>query len=213
MLKPVPLLPRVLAGFLISVLVCGVFGCAKKEPSEPATGDKSTSQSQAQLDQVAEIPSAQQLPGVWLGEAVLDEVKLHHKVRQLPYESREVALAKARSFLSTVMAIEYRSDGTLENDLAIVSIDGQILRDDSFGSWRVVESKDDGLVVETQEQLSDGTVATDQVFYKFFDGGNRFAMAVPVNEDLQGCDAMMVFERQAQPVTNVADGGTTTQTK
>ena len=213
MQKPVSFLQRATTGFLLSAVICTLFGCAKKESPQSTDDNVTVSQTDVSQDQVLETLSAQQLSGVWLGEAVLDEVKLQNKVGQLPAESREFVLAKARSFLSTVMAIEFRADGTVENDLAIVSVDGQVLRDGSIGSWRVVENKDDGLVVETQERLTDGTTATDQVFYKFFDNGNRFAMAVPVNEDLQGCNAMLVFGRQAMPAANLADGGIDTQTK
>ena len=76
-----------------------------------------------------------------------------------------------------------------------ISIDGQVLRDGSTGSWKVIESKDDGLLIETQETLSDGSVASGHSYLKFFANRSRFVAAVPVSDDLLGCDAMLVFER------------------
>jgi hypothetical protein len=207
------LLPRGWVGFLVSAMICIALGCAKSESTEPANEGGSTTQAPTQQDQVAGSISPDVLSGIWLGGATLDEAKFQQKLERLVPEQRDVVVAKAKSFLSTVIAIEFRRDGTVENDMEIISVDGQVMRDGSQGSWKVIQSKSDGLVVETQERLTDGSIAADQVFYHFFEDGNRFALAVPVSEDLQGCNAMLVFERQILSSNNLADGGSGTQTK
>ena len=103
------------------------------------------------------------------------------------------------------MAVEYKPDGTLENDLEMVSMDGQVMRDGSRGSWRVLESRDSGLVIETSETLPDGNIAKTESFLKFFADGNRFVTAVTLGPDLRDCDAMIVFEKQQLTGLNVAN--------
>lgn len=196
------------------LLVCHMLGCAKSEsqPNNDAATQHQPPEVQQRRDQVAEARPAL-LHGVWLGGATLDETKLQQKLDSLPPAQQQVALAKARSFLSTLMAIEYRKDGTVENDLEIISVDGQLLRDGSVGNWNVVKQSANQVVVETQEQLSDGSTTTDQFVYHFFEDGSGFSLSVQTDDDLDGCDAMMVFERQMLPPTNVASGGSDTQTK
>lgn len=218
MCNPVSILQRVLAGFLVAIMciaLCFTAGCAKSEAPKPSGGtDDATSQAQpTPQDKIAQSFTSENLMGIWLGNATLDEAKLRRKLQPLTSERQQLAIAKATSFLSTVMAVEYKHDGTLENDLELMSIDGKVLRDGSTGFWRVVEPKVDGLVIETQETLSDGSIATSQSYLKFFAEGNRFVAAVPIGEDLQGCDAMLVFERQTLPDANLAEGNLETQNK
>lgn len=194
------------AGFLV-----GMPGCS--EPNSE-TSDKSQSTDPGTETASVTIPTnatveakltLDDLPGIWLGNAVLDEAKLTQKISSLTPEQQELVLAKASSFLSTIMAIEYKTDGTLENDLEMVSMDGQVMRDGSQGNWRVLESRVDGLVIETSETLPNGTIAKNESFLKFFADGNRFVTAVTLGPDLQDCDAMIVFEKQQLTGVNVAE--------
>ena len=218
MCKPAFYFQHNLKEFLVAITciaLCFTVGCAKPKTSQPVNRPEATTSQATSTppDKIAQAYTSENLMGIWLGNATLDETKLRRKLESLAPEQQQLALAKAKSFLSTLMAVEYRHDGTLENDLEIVSIDGQILRDGSTGSWRVVEPRNDGLLIETQETLSDGSVATGQSYLKFFADRSRFVAAVPISEDLQGCDAMLVFERQTLRDTNLAEGNSDTQTK
>jgi hypothetical protein len=213
MLKTMPLSKRIRRGLLFGWMACLLFGCSNSNPPSNTEQKESANQSSVTADQVATVLPVQQLAGVWLGEAVMDEAKFQQKISQLTPNQQQLTLAKARSFLSMVMAVEFRKDGTVENGVEIVSTDGQVLRDSSAGNWRIVSAENNELLVEIQETLSDGTVDTDQNVYTFFPDGNRFAMAVPVSEELRGCNPMLVFQRKAIQRTDMAEGISETQSK
>ena len=202
---------RILFGILLAGFIVGTLGCS--EPTSVTSSPTPTTAPDAQVasatpakvSAVEAQPTSNDLPGIWLGNAILDEAKLTKKISSLPSEQQELILAKASSFLSTIMAVEYKPDGTLENDLEMVSIDGQVMRDGSQGNWRILESRDDGLVIETSEALSDGTIAKSKSFLKFFADGKRFVTGVTLGPDLQDCDAMIVFEKQQLTGLNVAE--------
>jgi hypothetical protein len=209
----------ILASFLFAGSMTGTPGCS--EPLSETTG-KSQSMDLGTKIASTTTPTAttveDKLPlddllGIWLGNAVLDKSKLTQKISSLGPEQQELVLAKATSFLSTIMAVEYKTDGTLENDLEMVSIDGQVMRDGSQGNWRVLESQVDGLVIETSETLPNGTIAKTESFLKFFANGNRFVTAVSLGPDLQDCDAMIVFEKQQLMGLNIADQNTDTKNR
>jgi len=201
--------------FLFSIFVTGflvgALGCSEPASETSAKSQTTTLDSQAASEttststNVKTQPTSNDLPGIWLGNAVIDKAKLTQKISSLTPEQQELILAKASSFLSTIMAVEYKPDGTLENDLEMVSMDGQVMRDGSRGSWRVLESRDSGLVIETSETLPDGNIAKTESFLKFFADGNRFVTAVTLGPDLRDCDAMIVFEKQQLTGLNVAN--------
>ena len=199
---------RVLATSLLMGIACLALatGCAKEE----SNGDDSQASTHTPPQTVA--PKQDRLVGVWLGTASIDEAKLQGRLEQLAAGQRDGAKAQAKSFLSTTMAIQYNEDGSVENDLEMVSVDGRLLRDGSTGTWNVVESRDDGLLIETKEILSDGTTATGRFDYQFIEDG-KFVVDVPVSEILQGCDATLVFQRQTLSPINVAEAVQQTQTK
>ena len=198
----------ILFSLLLAGSLAGTPGC-----SEPTLEQNPTAELKSQVAPAPNSaaiagetqPNLNALPGIWLGNAVLDQAKLTQKISSLTPAQQELVLAKATSFLSTIMAVEYRSDGTLENDLEMVSMDGQVMRDGSQGNWRVLETRVDGLLVETSETLPNGTIAKTESFLKFFAEGNRFVTAVTLGQDLQDCDAMIVFEKQQLMVQNIAD--------
>ena len=131
----------------------------------------------------------------------------------MPPAERAVTLAKARSFLSTVIAIDFRKDGTVENEMEIVSTNGQVLRDGATGTWSVIESTSESILVETEEKLSDGTTSKSQTRYQFLTNDNEFAMPVEVSQELAQFNARIVFQRQSLPATNIAENPNGTQIK
>jgi len=157
----------ILFSLLLAGSLAGTPGC-----SEPTLEQNPTAELKSQVAPAPNSaaiagetqPNLNELPGIWLGNAVLDQAKLTQKISSLTPAQQELVLAKATSFLSTIMAVEYRSDGTLENDLEMV-----------------------------------------ESFLKFFAEGNRFVTAVTLGQDLQGCDAMIVFEKQQLTGQNIAD--------
>jgi hypothetical protein len=198
---------------MLGVTACLLFGCNQSKPPGDTEQKETTTQLATPRDQVAAVSPALKLTGVWLGEAMMDEAKFQQKLSLLSPEQQQLMLAKARSFMSMVMAIEFRNDGTIQNGVEIVSTDGQILRDSAVGKWKIVSAENNDLVVETRETLSDGTIVTDQNIYTFLPEGDRFAMAVPVSGELQGCNPMMVFAKKSLADANLAEGISETQSK
>ncbi|MFK7769099.1 MAG: hypothetical protein AB8B55_17885 [Mariniblastus sp.] len=205
----------------LSLLACltaftiGITGCGKtsETPTEPKTKTETTQSKETPTDLVATVSMKQQLTGVWLGVASMDQSGFQEKLNRMQPAERSVAVAKASSFLSTVMAIDFRQDGTVENDLEIVATNGQVLREGTLGTWAVLESTTDGVLVETSEKLADGTVSKSQKRYQFSTNSNEFAMPVEVDEELKPFNAQMIFQRQSPNPTNVAEGNFGTQTK
>ncbi len=213
------LFPCLVLGLLIGAVGCGTKTTASSEPGDIGAQEASVAQDSSVVASATGTSSApvaltaRSLAGVWLGKAVLDARKLEQRVSQLDPENQKVASAKAKSFLSTVMAMEFRENGTLESEVELISTQGQILRDGSLASWRVLDAKPNGLLVQIQERLADGTIASDQHFYQFSADRNQIAFRVPVSPELRDCDAMVVFERKTLPPTNVATGPKATLTK
>lgn len=111
------------------------------------------------------------------------------------------------------MAIDFSTDGSVESEVEIVSLEGQVMRDGSKGAWRMLQQKDGEIVIETQENLSDGTVATNQARYQFI-SSDQVSLVVPVCEELEGCGARLVFTRQPLDSNeNVAQNETATENR
>jgi len=95
------------------------------------------------------------------------------------------------------MAIDFRNNGTVENEVEIQSVDGQTFQDRSFGTWKVVEEKPNGLVVETKEEMPDGSIVSSNIFYQFLGDKDHIAIVPPVADELTGCESYIIFERRA----------------
>ncbi len=198
----------------LTAITIGISGCGKTDsPADSKTNSETSQTEEALQDQVATISLQQKLTGVWLGAAQLDQAPLQDALNQMPPAERAVTLTKARSFLSTVIAIDFRKDGTVENEMEIVSTNGQVLRDGATGTWSVIESTSEGILVETVEKLSDGTTSKSQTRYRFLTNDNEFAMPVEVGQELAQFNARIVFQRQSLPATNIAENPSGTQTK
>lgn len=190
-------------------LVIGAVGCSSKtvdSGGSPQSGSEATS---AQ----GSVVTPRSLTGAWLGEAAIDQEKLQSKMAQLDKEAQALAGIRAKSFLSTAMAMEFHENGTVDNEVEVISTQGKFLREGSSAVWKVLETKPHALLVQIQEKLPNGTVATERMFFQFSADRNKMAVGVPVGPDLQGCDAMIVFERKSLPPTNVAAAPSSTISK
>ena len=191
------------------VVMMGIWGCAKapkeetrQQPEVPVVSPKSQVAQSKQVNPDV----VNKLVGVWLGTATLDEPVFEKALSQLSNGNRKLALSQARSFLSTVMAIEFRKDGSIESEVEIVTVDGDTIRDTSTGAWQLVESVGDQVRLEMQENQSDGSITTDQKVYQFVEN-NKFVLKVPVSDQLTRANARLIFVRQILPRNNVAQGG------
>jgi hypothetical protein len=209
-------MPRLL---LAGAVALGSFsGCnsgAENRSAQPTqTDNQAGSESAAvQQDLLAGVNAKQQLIGVWLGQALLDEEALLQKLKPLSPPQRTEVLRSAEEFLTTVMAMELRGDGSMEKEFEITPNGGQPLRDGGSGAWRIVESKGDQAVMETTATLFDGTVVTDRQLLRFYPDGNRLAVSVQLGDTLAGCNPQIVLYRQPLPDADLAERDEGTEVK
>ena len=142
------------------------------------------------------VEAKNKVVGTWLGGAVLDQAKLDQLVATKTEAEKQALLAQASSFLSTVMAIEFNENGQMINEVEITPHGMQTLIDSSAGSWKVVEADAERMIIETQTESPDGTMASDQKVYKFYEDGDHFAVLVPLQNELDECAPLIIFERQ-----------------
>ena len=179
-----------------AVLVAGLSGCAKKGTEVVQdTAGTATPAAVAEGAEGQELFMVSRLAGAWLGAAHLDEERLATKLASLAPEQREEAEMLARSFLSTNMAILFETNGQVQSEVEIQAADGQLLRESAQGAWKVVESNDLGFVVETQENLSNGSISTNRKVYQFR-SANQMLTPAPVCDALKDCRPMLVFDRK-----------------
>lgn len=203
------------AALILSVTICFAMGCSGD------TGEKVASKEVSAIGQARaatiDAPGAagDKLVGVWLGGAYLDENILSQRLKELPQEKADELMRKAQYFAGTIMAIEFRPDGTLENEIEITPPGADMINEVGEGTWKIVEAKDDAFVVEISERNPDGSVATTQKAYKFYEDGNHFAVSIPLGEILGECNPLIIFERQnLAPQTGIlAEAPGETQTK
>lgn len=182
---------------LLLTVLSITFGCASQEstpPNDPSAKDQTASVSTESTVRTLS-DQEQQLVGVWLGNAFLDESLVETQFdQQATPELQTSFVDQAESFLSTIIAIQFNDDGTFEQDIE-QSVTG--LRQTGKGTWRVTGKRDDKVVVETVETNIDGEEVTAERLFRFYPDGNRFAMAAPVSDSLASCNPLLIFGRQA----------------
>ena len=96
-------------------LLIGATGCSSKTVDSAASDTSAPGALSAQAEFSGEPTTltARSLTGAWLGGAVLDQEKFRSKVAQLNPESQTLAGVKAKSFLSTAMAMEFHENLSL----------------------------------------------------------------------------------------------------
>jgi hypothetical protein len=203
-------LALVAAGLTVAV------GCGSPATSVSIDSDASEQAAEASIAVVSapEVaqPLDQLLVGTWLGQAVLDEGVLERKLEGKPEALQERMVVHAENFLSTEMAMEFHSDGTVESEVEMTPVGQRAIRDATVGQWRVTQIDADRLAVETAELGPDGSANITKRTFRFYPDRNAFVMTVPVSGDLEGCDAMIIFERQSA-IANVAQQPAATQRK
>ncbi len=179
-------------GFL-SLLIA--VGCSSSDSSGPA--EQPTQTGRTDGDQVAGSAAVidSRLLGVWLGTATIDQQRLKSKMETMSDAEREQVRPIVDSYLSTVMAMQFDDQGTVENDVEM-KLDGRTIRETSVGVYRIVGRNDSSIEIEVREQLEDGTQLTTRKTIRFDADGRRMEFDVPLGDKLDGVGARLVFERQ-----------------
>ena len=111
---------------------------------------------------------------------------------------------QVRTFKSMLVGADFANDGSYTLDAEITPVGGQPARQQSVGQWEISSAVDEMVMVKSTESRQDGS--TEETFkqYNFIDN-DPFYWIPKLSEDLQACDAMVVFERQAQPAKTAAE--------
>lgn len=208
---------RYLAGLVCSSLAALAIGCGSDASTSTSSATQTTVASASRADSATigtsdglQANGRSALVGVWLGTAWIDQSKFADFAQTLPPDQQAAITTKVRSFLSTVMAVEYAADGQVENEVELMTVNGQLLRDGSVGRWELVAADANRIVVRVLENLASGEAQDDVVYERLAgsggQGGQRLAMHVDVDSELVRFDAKVIFERQdLSPVSNVAE--------
>ena len=184
----------------LTLVACLAFmfmvGCDSSEtPVTKKSTPSSTEKAETPVvDRKAELRD--KLVGIWLGAAYLDENLLNEKLNGLPQEEASAIIQQAQFFAGTEMAIEFRPNGSLENDVEITAPDGQTIREGGQGTWKIVQVDGESFVVEIAERQGDGSMTSSQKVYKFYEDGDHFAVSIPLDNILGQCNPLLIFERK-----------------
>ena len=173
--------------------LCGG-GCSPSGGDNPA-GEPQDQTGQTNVDQVASMELDSRLIGIWLGTPAIDQDKVRARLADLDESRREGARQRVDVFMSTVMAMEFTEQGTVENDVEM-QIDGKTARETSLGRWRVTGRTADSVNIIVEETLADGTQITTRKTVRIDPSGNQIQFDVPLGEPLEAVDSRLVFKRQ-----------------
>ena len=198
-------------GSALTIMMAGVaalsVGCAERPASVSSAGEQDQAPAAIATGvsdrRETAAPLSDVIVGTWLGQAMLDETALEQKLEQLPADQQEKVFVIADNFMSTVMAMDIREDGTIESEVEMQPIGERPIRDSTVGQWRATQIDNDQLSVELAELAQDNSTVVTKRSFRFYPDRNAFVMSVPIPAELKGCQAMMIFERQSA-VANVA---------
>ena len=178
-----------------SLLSLGCGGDSKPTQSESDAPTDQTAQ------QGTELP--QQLVGVWLGDARIDQAQLEAHLATMSPEKQAEARNIVANFLTTVMAMQYTPEGLFENEVEM-SINGDPpIRDVSLGTYQVVSATEHELKIKVHEQMADGSSAPGERVIRFSADRNQCEVSVPLGAEFAGVTTKLVFTRQE--ITSVAE--------
>lgn len=136
------------------------------------------------------------LVGVWMGKAILNEQALHAELDSMSGEDRNELIRKARTFVSTQMAIEFLATGDQETAIEVQPVGKTPISGQTRGKWRIVETSVNGVIVETTEQDETGVARTKRTAYAISADGNRIVLQPSVGTALSKCEPLIYLDRQ-----------------
>jgi|GEM_PF-7113248 len=136
------------------------------------------------------------LDGIWAGVGYLDHEKLAKHLEAMPEgDAKEILFHKAGTFLSIVAAMEFRADGMLETEMEVTGADGQVQREPTIGTWRIVEVRDSRRLVELNETLADEQKRVSRQLIQFYEDGEHIAVLIETDPLLKDFNPLIVMER------------------
>jgi hypothetical protein len=163
-------------------------------PAVPAAlaGNPQANQAAAQPVRI----TATSLNGYWAGVGYLDEQKLEAKLKTLTDETQKKQLQeKANLFLSMVAVMGLQPNGQMVCEIEVTDATGKPIREAVQGTWKVVEQKENRLLVEFLEQGSDKSTTTVRKVFQFYEDGWNMASPVETSAELAEFNPLIIYER------------------
>ncbi len=190
--------------------ICFSLGCANKESEKKKTDEKSENKTAEVQEDFSDLE--QQLAGIWVGSAWLEEAKVNAILDgDADQGTKNAFITEAEVFLTTIMAIDFKPDGTMEQHVELTLPNGAEDEMIGVGTWEITGRDGERAVLRMVEVNADGTETESQRLVQFSNNGLQFAIPAPVSESLANCDALIVFDKQVQDRT--ANAETDTQSK
>jgi len=140
--------------------------------------------------------TATSLNGYWAGVGYLDEQKLEAKLKTLTDETQKKQLQeKANLFLSMIAVMGLQPNGQMVSEIEVTDAAGKPIREVVQGTWKVVEQKENRLLVEFLEQGADKSTTTVRKVFQFYEDGWNMASPVETSAELAEFNPLIIYER------------------
>ncbi len=198
----------VIVKIALVAIIASVSGCSKpaKETttSSSNTSSPQTTANDADLVQVSSTIDSP-LIGTWLGSGAIDEAAITKVFATLSPEKQEQLAAQAENFLATQMAIEFRSDATVETAIEILSAEGKMEAGTAVARWEAKRIGDNTYEVTSIETGDNETSATTVKTWKLSADGKQISLDVPMPGTLLGnCQTSIILDRQIVDAPHMA---------
>ena len=191
---------RSVLGFIVLCLVACAAGCGtKSQVSDAKRSDDSTIG-----EQNASLRRSIDLVGIWLGRAVMDQDAFRNHLASLTDIDKRARIEDmAKSFESISIAMEFRSDSTMDVEVEILPTNSPPVRENTTGTWKVLASDGNSITVLCSENYEGGRVEEQTLRYEIAADRNQITTVVPVDEELRPFNPRFEFERRVE--TKVAE--------
>jgi hypothetical protein len=179
---------------LVLISGCGSNGSST---ADKPSGDDS-------IDRNASLRQSVELVGIWLGRSLLDRPALNAHLESISDAAERSRIEEmARAFESVSIAMEFRSDSTMEIEIEIMPAHGAPIRESTLGTWQVVSCDATSISVRCSENLEDGRVEEQTLKYEISADKNVLTTEAPVSDELRQFHPRFEFERRVE--TKIAE--------
>jgi len=179
----------------LATVVC--VGCGKPKVVPATETPAQAPVNETSKFQFRSAEEAQQLlAGLWLGKAAINEDTLGNLLAQLPQPQQQTLLKEAQTFVSTQMAMQLATDGSMETAVEVTPMGAQPIQGQTVARWSVINAQGNQVVVQVTQQNENGQAVTSQTAYTVSPDGNRIAMQANMESALAQCEPLIYLDRQ-----------------
>lgn len=188
----------------LALSAASFIGCGST-PSEDGQAQSGTESRNASLRRSIDVV------GIWLGRATLNRTALDQFLATLSDPNERLRVTRiADTFESISIAMDFRSDSTMEIEVEIVPPDEAPFRRSSLGTWKLIDSDERSITLECSEEIEPGKFEHQTLTYEFTADRNQLTTVAPVGDDLKPYEPKFVFERCDETQIAEQPGGEST---